>query len=275
MHSSGFIRIENTIVAPASQQGCLTVLGRRVAIRRKPGTLSKMPIGVRAAKRGLPPIPAFGIGWLYPVCPHPQGLPYGKRFAWPCPPKTVKHPRSRATACGSTITPEGPYPVHCSSQGSFHAGVRILSSPGWQDLNCAELVAQPRVLSLDCPPDRRLSRGVHHGNAHIVDLGRKLGRRRHQRIHVVPLALNPTGLSERRVVCAPLLHAVGIGEVDPKRVSLLEPACVAIHPRRMEHQRIETTPVEAGGRACEQESKRLQWSATRFHRCRNNPGEAK
>src|ERR1035438_463964 len=31
-----------------------------------------MPIGVRAAKRGLPPIPAFGIGWLYPVCP---GLP--------------------------------------------------------------------------------------------------------------------------------------------------------------------------------------------------------
>ena len=21
-----------------------------------------------------------------------QGLPYGKRFAWPCPPKTVKHP---------------------------------------------------------------------------------------------------------------------------------------------------------------------------------------
>src|ERR1035438_2752412 len=22
-----------------------------------------------------------------------QGLPYGKRFAWPCPPKTVKHPR--------------------------------------------------------------------------------------------------------------------------------------------------------------------------------------
>src|ERR1035438_1540298 len=28
-----------------------------------------MPIGVRAAKRGLPPIPAFGIGWLYPVCP--------------------------------------------------------------------------------------------------------------------------------------------------------------------------------------------------------------
>src|ERR1035438_6871872 len=22
-----------------------------------------------AAKRGLPPIPAFGIGWLYPACP--------------------------------------------------------------------------------------------------------------------------------------------------------------------------------------------------------------
>jgi hypothetical protein len=29
-----------------------------------------MPIGVRAAKRGLPPIPAVGIGWLYPVCPY-------------------------------------------------------------------------------------------------------------------------------------------------------------------------------------------------------------
>ena len=43
-------------------------------VLRKPGTLSKMPIGVRAAKRGLPPIPAFGIGWLYPVCPVP-GLP--------------------------------------------------------------------------------------------------------------------------------------------------------------------------------------------------------
>src|SRR5450755_1060541 len=25
--------------------------------------------GVRPAKRGLPPIPAFGIGWLSPVCP--------------------------------------------------------------------------------------------------------------------------------------------------------------------------------------------------------------
>ena len=33
-----------------------------------------MPIGVRAAKRGLPPIPAFGIGWLYPVCPRPANL---------------------------------------------------------------------------------------------------------------------------------------------------------------------------------------------------------
>jgi hypothetical protein len=42
-----------------------------------------MPIGVRAAKRGLPPIPAFGIGWLYPVCL--QGLPYLKPHAWPCP----------------------------------------------------------------------------------------------------------------------------------------------------------------------------------------------
>jgi hypothetical protein len=30
---------------------------------------NRRPIGVRAAKRGLPPIPAFGIGWLYPVCP--------------------------------------------------------------------------------------------------------------------------------------------------------------------------------------------------------------
>ena len=52
-----------------------------------------MPIGVRAAKRGLPPIPAFGIAWLYLAVPGlpTQGLPRGKRYAWPCPPKTVKH----------------------------------------------------------------------------------------------------------------------------------------------------------------------------------------
>src|ERR1035438_1716061 len=30
--------------------------------------LNRFGAGVRAAKRGLPPIPAFGIGWLYPVC---------------------------------------------------------------------------------------------------------------------------------------------------------------------------------------------------------------
>ena len=28
------------------------------------------------AKRGLPPIPAFGIGWLYPLCPPDEVLPY-------------------------------------------------------------------------------------------------------------------------------------------------------------------------------------------------------
>ena len=40
--------------------------------RETPQTrVSKMPIGVCAAKRGLPPIPAFGIGWLSPVCPRP------------------------------------------------------------------------------------------------------------------------------------------------------------------------------------------------------------
>src|ERR1017187_4889587 len=43
---------------PTTKHGCRII-----------GTLSKMTIGVRAAKRGLPPIPAFGIGWLYPVCP--------------------------------------------------------------------------------------------------------------------------------------------------------------------------------------------------------------
>jgi hypothetical protein len=52
-------------------------------------TLSKMPVGVRAAKRGLPPIPAFGIGWLYPVCPRvcPRDM-----LPVRCAPKTVKHP---------------------------------------------------------------------------------------------------------------------------------------------------------------------------------------
>ena len=82
--------------------------------------------GPRAAKRGLPPIPAFGIGWLYPVCLRlilrqsralfssrrmrcflitrltpsfrrslpetgclSRGLPHGKLYAWPCPPKPL------------------------------------------------------------------------------------------------------------------------------------------------------------------------------------------
>src|ERR1035438_6525622 len=51
------------------------------AKRRKPGTLSKMPIGVRAAKRGLPPIPAFGIGWLYAVCPRRANLAIPRPFS--------------------------------------------------------------------------------------------------------------------------------------------------------------------------------------------------
>src|SRR5665811_413585 len=29
-----------------------------------------------------------------------QGLPHGKRYAWPCPPKTVKHPRQPPAATG-------------------------------------------------------------------------------------------------------------------------------------------------------------------------------
>src|ERR1039457_4739114 len=42
-----------------------------------------MPIGVRAAKRGLPPIPAFGIGWLYPVCPRRANLAIPRPFFIP------------------------------------------------------------------------------------------------------------------------------------------------------------------------------------------------
>jgi hypothetical protein len=34
----------------------------------KHGLSRKCQIRAYAAKRGLPPIPAFGIGWLYPVC---------------------------------------------------------------------------------------------------------------------------------------------------------------------------------------------------------------
>src|ERR1019366_4830250 len=37
---------------------------------------------MRAAKRGLPPIPAFGIGWLYPVCLSP-GLAPGLAVQFP------------------------------------------------------------------------------------------------------------------------------------------------------------------------------------------------
>ena len=57
--------------------------GRLAGIRRKPETLSKMPISVRAAKRGLPPIPAFGIGWLYPVCPRRANLAIPRTFFIP------------------------------------------------------------------------------------------------------------------------------------------------------------------------------------------------
>src|ERR1035438_8087683 len=34
-------------------------------------TLALTPM-CRLLCRGLPPIPAFGIGWLYPVCPNPS-----------------------------------------------------------------------------------------------------------------------------------------------------------------------------------------------------------
>src|ERR1035438_8087681 len=34
-------------------------------------TLALTPM-CRLVCRGLPPIPAFGIGWLYPVCPNPS-----------------------------------------------------------------------------------------------------------------------------------------------------------------------------------------------------------
>src|ERR1035438_8261817 len=50
------------------------VPGRSYGSPGSPITFSKMLIGVRAAKRGLPPIPAFGIGWLYPVCPRRANL---------------------------------------------------------------------------------------------------------------------------------------------------------------------------------------------------------
>jgi hypothetical protein len=43
-----------------------------------------------AAKRGLPPIPAFGIGWLYPVCPRRANLALPRTFFIP-PDEVLPH----------------------------------------------------------------------------------------------------------------------------------------------------------------------------------------
>src|ERR1035438_3929292 len=47
-----------------------------------------------AAKRGLPTIAAFGIGWLYPVCPVPGFAPR-ETPRLVVSPKTVRHPGRR------------------------------------------------------------------------------------------------------------------------------------------------------------------------------------
>src|ERR1039457_38926 len=41
---------------------------RMITLEAGGGLSRKCQIRACAAKRGLPPIPAFGIGWLYPVC---------------------------------------------------------------------------------------------------------------------------------------------------------------------------------------------------------------
>src|ERR1022692_1987446 len=71
-------------------------------------TLSNMPIGVRPAKRGLPPIPAFGIGWLYPVCPTASAeFPFvGNQVAL----ATSAAPRSRERCILEWTTPRGECP---------------------------------------------------------------------------------------------------------------------------------------------------------------------
>src|ERR1017187_7329572 len=66
------------------------------------GTLAIVPIGVRAAKRGLPPIPAFGIGWLYwlyPVCPRVY-----EPIPWPVPAASIRQGLSRK--CRSVCAPQ-------------------------------------------------------------------------------------------------------------------------------------------------------------------------
>src|ERR1019366_2891456 len=59
----------------ARAPGALPLWGEVSAIRRNPGTDSQFPA-------------QFAGNWL-----SVQGLPHGKRYAWPCLPTTVKHPK--------------------------------------------------------------------------------------------------------------------------------------------------------------------------------------
>src|ERR1035438_10067183 len=54
-----------------------------------------------------------------------QGLPYGKRFAWRCPPKTVKHPpvlRYGATGNAAEAAPPIPFPIFTLSCAGASCG---------------------------------------------------------------------------------------------------------------------------------------------------------
>ena len=69
-----------------------------------------MPIGVRAAKRGLPPIPAFGIGWLYPVCPRRANLAIPRPFFIPpdeVPPHNATDTKFPAQFSGNWLSVPG------------------------------------------------------------------------------------------------------------------------------------------------------------------------
>src|ERR1017187_7586719 len=54
-------------------------------------TGSRGAVPLARVKRGLPPIPAFGIGWLYPVCPTGYAPPS-------VVPKRLSTPARRPTA---------------------------------------------------------------------------------------------------------------------------------------------------------------------------------
>src|ERR1017187_397361 len=90
-----------------------------------------MPIGVRAAKRGLPPIPAFGIGWLYPVCPREtlrRDCPYRVCPTGLCAPQKKGRAPAILWSAPTYVTELG-YLCRRLPNDSVRVSARIISEP--------------------------------------------------------------------------------------------------------------------------------------------------